>query len=89
MLGKTDYINPKMRDNMNVLKLKFYAFALQQKAISTFHDADEKVAGYGNVVAIIKKAKETVDLFYKEHNKCSIKAIIENADKTVEVITKK
>jgi len=28
MLGKTDYINPKMRDNMNVLKLKFYAFAL-------------------------------------------------------------
>jgi len=28
-------------------------------------------------------------LFYKEHTKCSINAIIENADKTVEVITKK
>lgn len=28
MLGKSDYINEKMKDNMYVLKLKFYAFAL-------------------------------------------------------------
>lgn len=54
-----------------------------------FHEADEKVSGYGEVVAIIKKAKEIVDLFKKEQHKCTINVINENAEKTVEVITKK
>lgn len=89
MLGQSDYINPKMRENLQVLKLKFHAFALYQKAISSFHIADEKVSGYGEVVAIITKAKEMVDLFIKNKHKCSINAIVDNAEKTQEVITKK
>jgi len=62
---------------------------LYYKAISQFHIAEEKVSGYGEVVAIITKAKEAVDKFSKHKAKCTINNITENADKTVETITKK